>query len=190
MTKMWLELESTRGIAAGTLYRKLFEGSSVQRDRFETWVDALAKAGAIEVIEDSFEKDGKLLRYRKLLKKQQVSFEQVQLPDPAATTEAQVRKGKTRILPSKKPTKTTQPEPPYNPAVAERLRTWRLEQARAKRIPAFRIMTDRTLYAIASQLPSSMETLLLVPGVGPKLADKYGPKILQLVRRGSSPRSR
>ena len=71
-------------------------------------------------------------------------------------------------------------EPP-NPRLIQELRSWRLTQARAQRIPAFRIFPDRTLNAIVQARPSNEEELLQVSGVGPRLAGKYGARILAIV---------
>ena len=71
-------------------------------------------------------------------------------------------------------------EPP-NPRLVQELRSWRLTQARAQRIPAFRIFPDRTLNAIVQARPSNEEELLQVSGVGPRLAGKYGARILAIV---------
>ena len=68
-----------------------------------------------------------------------------------------------------------------DPQLVEQLRAWRLEKARAHRIPAFRVFPDRTLNAIAQLRPTNQEELLQVPGIGPRLARKYGRKILSLV---------
>jgi DNA topoisomerase-3 len=65
--------------------------------------------------------------------------------------------------------------------MADRLRKWRLEQARARGVPAFRIMTDRTLLEIVDRQPQSIPELLQVHGAGPKLVEKYGAQILRVV---------
>ena len=61
------------------------------------------------------------------------------------------------------------------------LQQWRLEKARRRRIPAFRILTDRTLIAIAIEAPRDEDALLAVKGMGPTLLRKYGREILALV---------
>jgi len=76
-------------------------------------------------------------------------------------------------------------EPP-NPRLIEELRSWRLTQARAQRIPAFRVFPDRTLNAIAQARPASEEEMLQVPGIGPRLLDKYGARILAIVASNRS----
>ena len=61
------------------------------------------------------------------------------------------------------------------------LKAWRLEKARRRRIPAFRILTDRTLLEIAASAPRDPVALLAVRGIGPTLLKKYGKEILALV---------
>ena len=76
-------------------------------------------------------------------------------------------------------------EPP-NPRLIQELRAWRLTQARVQRMPAFRIFPDRTLNAIVQARPSSEEELLQVTGIGPRLAGKYGARILAIVASNRS----
>ena len=73
-----------------------------------------------------------------------------------------------------------------NPRLIRELRSWRLTQARAQRMPAFRIFPDRTLNAIVQARPSSEEELLQVTGIGPRLAGKYGARILAIVASNRS----
>jgi DNA topoisomerase III len=68
------------------------------------------------------------------------------------------------------------------PGLVEALRAWRLAEARRSRIPAFRVLTDRTLVALATARPEDEEGLLAVPGIGPTLARKYGSKLLAILR--------
>lgn len=67
-------------------------------------------------------------------------------------------------------------------SLADALRRWRLLEARKGNVPAFRIMTDRTLQAVASARPANADALLAVPGVGPALTKKYGTRILHVVQ--------
>jgi len=61
------------------------------------------------------------------------------------------------------------------------LRTWRLSEARRRRIPAFRILGDRTLEALVRAKPSDEDELLDVSGIGPTIAGKYGKKLLDIL---------
>jgi DNA helicase-2/ATP-dependent DNA helicase PcrA len=61
------------------------------------------------------------------------------------------------------------------------LRAWRAEAARAAGVPAYVVLHDVTLAALASLRPSCTEELLTVPGLGPVKAGRYGPVLLSLV---------
>jgi DNA topoisomerase-3 len=62
------------------------------------------------------------------------------------------------------------------------LRVWRLIEARRRRVPAFRIFSDRTLRALATSRPVTTQELLAVPGIGISTAEKYGTDIYRVVR--------
>ncbi len=63
----------------------------------------------------------------------------------------------------------------------ERLRTWRIEQANSRGVPAYVVFTDATLIAIAEQLPVDIGALGSIPGVGPMKLEAYGDAVLSLV---------
>jgi superfamily II DNA helicase RecQ len=66
------------------------------------------------------------------------------------------------------------------------LRAWRLQLAKQKRVPAFRVLTNRALVAIAEARPGTTASLRAVTGVGPKVLQTYGAQIVA-VCSGSSP---
>jgi superfamily II DNA helicase RecQ len=69
----------------------------------------------------------------------------------------------------------------------DRLRTWRLGQARAQGVPAYVVFNDRTLEAIAALRPTTETGLLEVPGIGPAKLDAYGDQLLDLLAAGGLP---
>ncbi len=71
-----------------------------------------------------------------------------------------------------------------SPQVVEALKVWRRAEAARRRVPAFRILTDRAVYAIVAAQPRNEADLLNVPGVGPTIVQKYGQEILRIVREG------
>jgi RecQ family ATP-dependent DNA helicase len=71
-------------------------------------------------------------------------------------------------------------------ALVSALRTWRLQQAKQKRVPAFRVLTNRALVAIAEARPHTAASLGAVIGVGPKLLQTYGSQIVTLCRGGAA----
>ncbi|XXF78677.1 DNA topoisomerase 3 [Myxococcaceae bacterium GXIMD 01537] len=70
------------------------------------------------------------------------------------------------------------------PELVRALKEWRLTEARRRKVPAFRILTDRVLGAIAAGRPGDREELGAIHGVGPKLVSQYGAQLLGLVGRG------
>ena len=48
-------------------------------------------------------------------------------------------------------------------------------------MPAFRVFGDRTLLALAEARPETEGALLAVPGLGPKLVQRYGGALLKLL---------
>lgn len=63
----------------------------------------------------------------------------------------------------------------------EQLRDWRKAQASAHGVPAYVVFTDATLIAIAEQLPSSVDALSSIPGVGPAKLEAYSDDVLAMV---------
>ena len=70
----------------------------------------------------------------------------------------------------------------YDPALFERLRTWRREEAERRGKAAFHVFPDATLQRIAAARPQSEEELLAVKGVGPRKLEQFGPAVLDLVK--------
>lgn len=66
----------------------------------------------------------------------------------------------------------------------EALRLHRLELARDEGVPPYVIASDRTLRDISRMRPMNLEQLLLVHGIGPSRADRYGAGFLSVVRSG------
>ncbi|MFN2466314.1 MAG: ATP-dependent helicase [Candidatus Dormibacteria bacterium] len=66
-------------------------------------------------------------------------------------------------------------------AVVQQLRAWRTERARSDALPAYVILHDSALEAIARAMPRSEGDLLDVPGVGPRKYERYGADILAIV---------
>jgi len=71
---------------------------------------------------------------------------------------------------------------PTDFALASELRTWRKSVAQDLGIPAFRIMTNKTLEAIAAERPTTLAALSRIYGIYRQTRDDYGEDILDLVR--------
>jgi DNA helicase-2/ATP-dependent DNA helicase PcrA len=68
-----------------------------------------------------------------------------------------------------------------DPVVEQALRTWRSERSRRDGVPAFIVMHDATLAAIAAARPSSLVALRRIDGIGPAKLDQYGEDILAVL---------
>ena len=64
------------------------------------------------------------------------------------------------------------------------LRAWRLEEARRRRVPAFRVLTNRALVALAEARPTTAAALRDVSGIGPKVVQTYQAVLLNLCLKG------
>jgi len=178
-------LQARDGLATGKLWRELFEGSEIDRKKFEDLLGGLARAGYVCVYDDSFERDGEVITYRRASlthegrECRESVAEYVQLTVAAPTPAAAKKKPKGRLAVSK-----ASKSPSEGDAVlVEALKTWRLAEAKKRRQPPFTVFPNKTLEALAIGRPASQDELLQVSGIGPKLAERYGTQILAIVAR-------
>ena len=66
--------------------------------------------------------------------------------------------------------------------VFETLRSWRAEVARELQTPAYIVFSDATLMAVAESMPTSVEELLGISGIGPVKVERFGEELLAVVR--------
>jgi DNA topoisomerase-3 len=169
--------------ASGRLFRASCETRGVDRDAFEGLIDGLAKGGLVSVREDRFEKDGRSVAYQRVTLTASgraaghTNLAQLPLPAPSAEAAEQPKKKRRRRTPSKLEASGAPPDP----RLAQALQTWRLAEARRAKVPAFIVMSNKVLDAIASAKPTSERELLSLSGVGPAMIKKYGPQILGLI---------
>ena len=107
-------------------------------------------------------------------------------PAPKLAVKTAKRGRRTGKRPSRKAKRTTAvalPSTGTSAALVATLRAWRLVEAKKKRVPAFRILTNRALVAIAEARPKSAEALRHVSGVGPKVLQAYSAQLVQLCAR-------
>ena len=72
-------------------------------------------------------------------------------------------------------------EPAANPQLEDALRRWRVAEAKRLGVPAFRILTDRALRAIATTRPVTAAELLAIPGIGIATVEKYGHHLYRIL---------
>jgi DNA topoisomerase-3 len=181
------QLRAGSGRSTGQLHRSL-EHRLPDRRAFERILGALAASGLVEVREASFEKDGRTIRYQQAVstptgRQAKHSLEDLQvktLPAQAAGSAGRTKRPKAAKTPP-----PPSNNPPPSPELVAALKEWRLEEARHREVPAFHILHDRTLMAIAAAHPQDQDNLLAVRGMGPGLMGKYGEAILKILGQHS-----
>jgi DNA topoisomerase-3 len=184
--RLMASLGDSGSFAAGRLFEDLrSEEPKLERGEFERILKTLVSAHWVSVSDESFEKDGKKISYRKVSatrKGSEATGEDVAQLEATESGFSKTKKTKSSKSKSTRSTYHTQDSSPESDAQAselfEKLRVWRLGQAREKGVPAFRILSDRVLRAIAASRPESVEELIEVQGLGPKLCEKYGEALI------------
>jgi DNA helicase-2/ATP-dependent DNA helicase PcrA len=75
---------------------------------------------------------------------------------------------------------------PAEAAIHERLVAWRAAEAESASAPAFAILPDVTLRALAAASPSTIRDLAAVRGIGPVKIERYGRALLSIIRAPST----
>ncbi|MGH9399890.1 MAG: RecQ family ATP-dependent DNA helicase [Thermoanaerobaculia bacterium] len=63
----------------------------------------------------------------------------------------------------------------------EALKDWRRRESARRAVPAYVVLHDRTLAALAASRPSTLDALAQVPGIGPAKLEAYGRDLLALL---------
>ena len=174
------ELKSGGTRATGRLHSELYPRGELIRDTFEEVLGGMARAGLVRLTDASFEKDGKTIPFRKAaLTRDGQGFEVGTPIDFVMKETGKPAKGKRR----KKKAAAAAPkaESSADAHIEKGLRAWRLEEARKKGVPAFRILTDKALTEIARTHPVTADELLEILGIGVSTVEKYGSAIFRIV---------
>ncbi len=137
------ELRPVDYLAAGTLQRSLERVSKMSRDDFDALLDAMARAGLIEIEEAEFEKNGEVLRFRKVRLTETGMDVRPATPLPLLISDgiAEEFDAGSAAPPSKKKVKTATQKPasielnpgpadPASEALAAQLRQWRTAETK------------------------------------------------------------
>ncbi len=190
MAELLARLQSMPGQASGRLCRELMGEAPTARPAFERLIRGLARAGQLRIDDAVFEKDGRSIPYQRLSVSGQADPRKARLTPKAQPAVARAegnRKGRG-VRRGKSAARSAPVELPSSGASAglvASLREWRLAEARRRRVPAFRVLTNRALIAVAEARPTSAKALLGVPGLGPKVVEQSGKQLLALCARGA-----
>ena len=176
--------------ATGTLQRSIDPGGRCSRDEFDAVLDAMCRTQLITIEDAEYEKDGEVRRYRKVrLTKDGLATrtgsriellvsdgiaEEFAAPPSKKISRKSAKQSAHARLPAEISLSTD------GEALAVRLKAWRTEEAKRLRVPAYCVLHDRTLTAVAFARPTSPRQLLEIDGIGPAKAERFGSAILEL----------
>ena len=197
-------VEQLRGAepkATGTLLKSLDLAGRMSRDEYEALLGAMMQSRLIEIEEAEFEKDGQLIKFRKVRLTEagrevrsgaglKLLIEDGIVEEFAARSAARPRANKVapgsskagstdaggRLRSDAEPVRLS----PKDEALAAQIREWRAREAKRLRVPAYVVMHDRTLAALTQARPKNPRELLLIDGIGPAKAERFGEEILRL----------
>jgi RecQ family ATP-dependent DNA helicase len=198
------ELRAVDSKAIGTLLRNLDLVGKMSRSDFDALLDAMVRAGLIEIEEAEFEKDKEVIRYRKVrltpdgLATRAIASVDLLLSDGvveefggrgAAPTRAKKPKSAVKAVSAKAGGASLAAEPvslsAKGEALAARLKEWRTAEAKRLGVPAYLVLPDRTLAAVAHTRPANPRQLLEISGMGPAKVERFGAAILELCSAGN-----
>ena len=170
--------------SAGKLYRDNFDENQLARRDYESLIDALATNGLVETEQDAWEKDGRLITYRRVSLTEVGREDDLDLSTAVLMPSSSTKKLKKTKRKAKKEGKSTEASPEPDSELAKRLRTWRKGKSDKLEVPAFRIFSNKTLSSIASIKPTTDDELLECTGIGPAKLEEHGQEILEIVNGG------
>ncbi len=178
--------------SVGKLHTELCGKNSLDRDGFEELIGAMARLGLVRLEDSVFEKDGKQIpfRYASLTTDARHVAEdrplELKIRESAALSAMPAGKKRRKKTPAAALKRHEEREMRGNPGIAAKLRAWRRALAAKQSVPAFRIMSDRVLLAIAEREPKTAAELLAIPGIGIKLVEKYASQIYRIMDESRS----
>ncbi len=190
---------SSGGRSVGKLHTDLCGKNGLNRDEFEELIAGMARGGMLKLTDAVFEKDGKEIPYRKagLTRLGQALLGSdgdedtpleftIRGTAPVAAKKARVKKkAGRRPAPAVREAKIPL-QRPAGGQTEDMLRAWRSGLAKRQNVPAFRIMSDKVLTAIASNRPKTAAELLAIPGMGIGSVEKYGAQIYRILNETSA----
>jgi RecQ family ATP-dependent DNA helicase len=171
--------------SSGKLHAELCPAGELHRNGFEEVLGAMARSGLLQLVESTFEADGRRIPYKSVrLTRAGAAAEETSALEFLMKDTEEPASVKRRVK-EKKPAKAKEEEEPsadVDPALEQALRAWRLAEAKKLAVPAFAIFSDKTLRAIAARRPLTGEALLAIHGMGLSKVDKYSADIFRVVR--------
>jgi ATP-dependent DNA helicase RecQ len=146
--------------------------------RIERWIDAACGADLLSMSTDEY----RTLRLTPLGRDVMSGrVTDVAITPPIAAREKSSRRRRQRADRTRREPSGGESIAAADPAIADALRAWRLDEARRRGIAPFIVLHDRTLLAIAAARPRDTNALQDIPGIGPAKLAEYGDAIVSVV---------
>ncbi len=175
-----------KAVATGKLFREYGQALELSRRDYDNMIQVLIDEKYLLAQAASFVKDGETIDYKTvaLIKKiEEIDWHQLKRTTTRLTESPskKTRSTRSRQGASRSPTAAAQPD--LDSCLLESLKIWRKSESSKRRLPAFRILSDKSLEAIASQKPRDRQGLLQVHGIGDAKLDLYGDSLLGLIEQ-------
>ena len=162
-------------------------GAGLERRDFEEVLGGLVRAGLLRVTADTFTKDGRDISFKRawlLPAARTAAAAAIEFTLPGDPGEGTTSRGTARGRGKGKGAAagSARRAPEADAGLVATLKQWRLAESRRNGLPAFRVLTDRTLTAIAAARPQDEDALLAISGFGPALLKRYGDRLLAFCR--------
>jgi ATP-dependent DNA helicase RecQ len=145
----------------------------------EEWIDAAVGAGLLAASEDAY-RTLSLTRPGRDVMAGRVARVELTLPEPPRSRGA-ARKRKSKSWDAAAASGGDFDRNAADPTLLGALRHWRREESARRGVPAYVVLHDRTLEALAAARPSSLRALSEIPGIGPAKLAAYGSALLSLL---------
>jgi ATP-dependent DNA helicase RecQ len=144
------------------------------------WIDAAQGAGLLAASDDVY-RTLSLTRSGRDVMSGRAATVALSFPEPPKPKAPRVRKSKlSRLAASVGGAGAAGADE----SVLATLRDWRRQEAARRAVPAYVVLHDRTLAALAAARPSTLDALADIPGIGPAKLTAYGSELLSLLARG------
>ncbi len=150
------------------------------------WIDAAQGGGLLAATDDVYRTLSLTPEGREVMAGRTPSVA-LTLPEPPRPKAKRQRKTTSKIVAAIEAAaagEATSGNSSASPAHIDALREWRRREAARRSVPAYVVLHDRTLAALAAFRPATLEALSAIPGIGPAKLEAYGKELLSLLGEG------
>jgi DNA topoisomerase-3 len=182
-----------KAISTGKLYRDYAQPLDLPRRDYDDLIHVLAESGFLTLESASFVKDGETIEYKTVALSQpadRIHWEELQRTtvrlDRSAGRASSSASPRRRQGASARSSREEGPDAAdIDQTLLETLKLWRKAESKKRKVPAYRILSDRSLEALAAQKPCDRTRLLEVHGIGEAKLELYGDSLLHLISRSN-----